>query len=356
MSNNYEWTFTTGSGAVVTPPSTQSTSGIESITTNIIGDTATSTTTFSVSSIDPDEAEYGVAISENPYSGEVITVTFSDAIDSTTVTADRITLKSETATGDDVTFTATGTLDYVAVVSGNTITITLDPGQLYQNNIVILTLDSLIADTDGNTLGTDYTSYFSTPYSPLYSSMRRIQLDIGPFITDVDEETIMLAILDASVYADSINFTNSIENTTFYYRARWEYTTCHAEHTLIRAMLGDTGLSDRLTKKLGDLEVSRGGAVGLNDMLADLKDCMLEWEVVLQSGGALTPNTSVKPVYGVKGQYAEDAIVVGRQWEPTSGSQTTNFHSAGNIGRYASGRRNLKTYRRRTSFRGKNYD
>ena len=358
LPNNYQWDFYTGSGSILTPPSDQSTSGIESITSNIIGESTTSST-FSVESIDPEDGEYGVTISTDPYVGEEIVIVFSDAVDEDTLAGTAIDVRSEVANGDDIKFTATGDLDFVATLTDSvTLNIALDPGQLYTNNIVIVELDETVADTDGNTLGADFSAFFSTTYTPLYSSLRRVRLDLGPLAVDIPDETIMLAILEASLQADAISFSSTITNAEFYHHARREYTTCLAELTLVKALLGYTGASDRMTKKLGDLEISRGGINSLRDSLSSLEDCVASWQISVSTGGKITPNTGVKPEVTVKGSLAEDAIVVGRQWEPTSGIGSTSSRSAANTGRYASGRRNLRTYRSRSyrTNRGRNYD
>jgi hypothetical protein len=349
LPNNYRWAFTTGSGSILTPPSTSSTSGIENVLTNIAGDSITSVSTFSVSSTVPEDAEYGL-----PLDTVSIVVVFSAAVDEDTLTG-AITLKSETANGDDVMFQATGDLEYSSVLTSAILTITLDADQLYNNNIVILTLDSTVADTEGKKLASHYTTYFTTPYTPLYSSLRRIRLDLGPLITDVPDETIMLAILEASIQTTAMSFSTTIASVEFFNFAKREYTTCLAELTLVKALLGDTGLSDKISKKLGDLNISRGGLVGLRDTLIGLENCVATWEVSVQTGGAVTPNTSVKPETSVKGTWSQDGIVVNRQWEPTTGIGTTNAQSSANTDVYASGRRDLRTYRNRTSFR-KNRD
>jgi len=347
LPNNYRWSFFTGSGSVLTPPSEQSTTGIESITTNVLGDTAVAS--FSVSSISPVDRKYGVAISTSLYVGEIITITFSAAVDATTLAGTAIDVRSEVTNGDDDSYVATGALDYVAELTSPTVlTITLDPGQLYTNNIVIVELASTVADTDGNTLGSAFSSYFSTLYTPLYSSLRRVQLDIGPLIVGLDDETIMLAIFEASIQAAAISFTSTPANTSFFNHARRQYTTCLAEAMLVRAILGESGSLGRMSKKLGGLEVSRGGDINLVELLGELEDCVIGWTVPVNTGGDSTPFTGIRPGFSVKGSAAEDAIVVGRQWEPTSGfGIVTNREPAANVSRYNSGRKDLRTFRTR---------
>ena len=346
LPNNYRWNFFTGSGSILVPPSSSSTTGIVDVSSNVEGTEAASS--FTVSRIDPEDGEYGIAISEDPYAGEIITVTFSANVNIATLAGDAISLKSMPANGNWDIFDATGDLGYEFSLAGNILTINLDPAQLYNNNIVILELDRTIADSNGNKLSVDQEFYFSTIYTPIYSDERRIRLDIGPVITGVPQETIMLAILEASIQADAVSFSDTISNIAYYKHARWQYTTCLAEMILVNALMGNNVLTGKMSKRLGELSVSRGDNTAyLKDLLNKLEDCAFGWETSVQTGGDIARGTSLRPQVSVKGAISEDAIVVGRQWEPTSGFETTNSHSAGNTKRYTSGRRDLKTFRRR---------
>jgi hypothetical protein len=351
--NTYKWTFSTGSGSIITPPSTSSASGIEQLGTSSSG--STSTSAFSVLSVDPEGGEYGVEISTDSYIGERIEFTFTDTNPADPATfVDAVSVRSEPAVGidDSLSITYLGDLSFTtSLVGSNVLRIDLDPGQLYQNNIVIVTLDENIADDEGNTLGEEYITYFSTTYSPIYTSLRRIRLDLGALISSVQDETIMLAILEASLAADAISFVANTENTQFYNFARREYVTCLAELTLVNALASDASSSDKMTKRLGDLSVSRGGVgAGLSDTKDKLINCVEYWKVVIQSGGEISPDTSLKPESSVKGSTAEDAIVVGRQWEATSG---LGYYrpSINTSVRGSSSRRALKTWRTRNSWR-----
>lgn len=351
MPSSYEWSFSTGSGSVLTPPSDSSTSGIDSVLSNIVGDTSASNV-FRVTAVSPIDGKYGFPISTDPYAGETIIVQFSTDVEALTLAGNAISVRSEVANGDDIMFTATGELSFVATLETSTrLVIALEPAQLYTNNIVLLELSETITDTDGNTLVGGFESYFSTPYTPLYTGIRVIQMDLGNVIADIPEETIMLAILEASIQADTLTY-NNIRNVQNYNLARKRYVTCLAESILVKGLLNGTG-GGRMRKKLGDLEVERyGNDTDLKNTLDELEDCILTQLPIIQSGGELGPYTSVKPQVSVKGAWAEDAIYVNRQWEPTSGIGVSG-RSAGNSIKYASGRRDLKTFRSRNS-RGRN--
>jgi hypothetical protein len=347
LPNTYEWSFSTGSGSILTPPSTSSASGIDTLVSDSDGDTSTSL--FGVDSIDPEGGEYGVVISTDPYLGETIVIEFTELypIDSSTVSSSTVIVRSEPANGD-TDILSTETLDYTITVGTNTITIQLDPGQLYENNIVIIELDKSIADTQGNTIGADYTSYFSTPYTPIYSSLRRIRLDLGTAISDVRDETIMLAILEASLKADALVFVSvSSVNTSFRNIARKEYVTCLAELMLIRALSTDLTSSNKMSKSLGDLSVSRTGVgKGLEDRMKQLQDCVNYWQIAVESNGQLSAGTSLAPTFSVKGALASDAITVSRQWEPVS-HVGHHYPGVNTTEHGANSRRRVKTFRSR---------
>ena len=210
-----------------------------------------------------------------------------------------------------------------------------------------MTLNKDVADTDGNTLSEDYIYYFATEYTPLYTSLRRIMLDIGDLLTDVPEETIMLAIFEASLQADAIKFVKTITNSDFYNFARREYVTCLAESILIRALLSDGRFSNEMSKRLANLSISRGGISGeLRNKLNDLLDCMSKYETTLKSGGKVAPNTSYAPTYSVKGALSSDAMKVYRTWESPSSSNSYVPAANTKVDSTTNSRRGFRTHRK----------
>jgi len=336
LENNYTWIFTTGSGSIITPPSSSSATGIEELATD----------TLQILSITPKDKSTNL---KHENITEFV-ITFSKDLDATTVTSDTVAVWTEPVNGDTYNdaIVCTGELTKTLSVSDNVLTIGVTASELYDNNIIFVQLHQSIAATDDSLLGEDVTYYFTTTYTPLYSSIRRITLDLGPILADIPSDAINFAIFEASLQADEMSFSTTIYDLSFYNRARYQYVTCLAESILVKALLGDQRLAGRLTKTLGDLSVSRGGlAVDLRKTLAELEDCAFRWEIAVQSGGEIAPGTSLKPQYSVKGALAIDAITVSRQWHPTSGIGEINSRPAGNIKTTASGRRALKTFRKR---------
>ena len=338
LEDNYEWSFTTGTGSIHTPPSTSSTTGItESINTSVGG--------LTVSSISP----HNMTCNIDPDDLTTIVVTFNKAINSATITDLTVRLWSESVNGD-IKFSSTGTLVKTLTLNSNILTIS-GITSLYENNIIFLELDEVIAATDGSTLEEDTEYYFTTTYNPLYSSIRRVRLDLGPLIAGVPDETIYFAIFEASLLADANNFSINVSpaNVAYFNHGLREFTTCAAELTLVRGLMGESGLSDRMSKTLGDLSVSRGGAFGrLKEQASALQDCVARWGVVVRSHGNVSPDTSIRPQTAVKGNYAEDYMYVGRQWEPMSSFGEGSIPAANDVS-YNTERRQFRTYRRRGS-------
>lgn len=194
--------------------------------------------------------------------------------------------------------------------------------QLYDNNMVFIRLHDTIADTDGNTLGADYEWYFTTTYNPLYTSARRIRLDLGALIRDISDDTINLAIFEASIEADALSF-GSIQTRTasvlrFFEFARRQYVTCVAELILLNAINGGSATDGGKSKRLSDLDVSYNGDSKFDDLLERAISCRLKWEATLTSAGEIGPGTSQKPSMVIKGSLDPDRPDFGRDWEATS--------------------------------------
>lgn len=339
LENNYSWSFETGSGSIITPPSTSSTSGIENISTE--GSVSVGGT-FGIISTLPSAREYSIDTTRQD-----IIITFNEALDEDTIIADNFIVIADPVNGEE-SIPHGGNLSFSLSVSGSVVTLRLDPDQLLENNIVKLTLGSGIQNTDGDNLS-EYSWYFTTTYNPLYTSIRRIRFDLGPLVASIPNETIMFAIFEASLYVDAISFMPiSPQAATYLSFAKRELATCLAELMLISGSQG-FGPGDTMSKSLGDLSVSRGdGGYSAGDKGNELKECIAKWEPVVQSGGEISPYTSLKPGHTVKGATAEDAISVGRLWQPTSmpGLGQTTI-PAGNTKTPMTARRWVKNFRKR---------
>jgi hypothetical protein len=192
---------------------------------------------------------------------------------------------------------------------------------LLENNVIVVTLSDTIRATDGSFLVGGCQYYFTTQYNPLYSSVRRVRLRAGRHLNNVPDDTINLAIFEASLYADDITFgmvfppldpdgypgisyqqyhgtpwkgvgpafygIRTKSGGAYLSRARIEFTTCMAVHFILSNNLGQF----QKRKRLGDFEVEYGDnslKVYMDDLHKECKD----WEAVLNSGGYLTQGAS----------------------------------------------------------------
>lgn len=112
LANNYSWTFSTGTGSVLTPPTTGSTSGIDAVGYTSFG-------SLRVVSIEPVHQ----ATNLDPNSVTEIVITFNKDVDEDTVIDSNITIWSEPINGKkyntDIQYA--GTIAKILSVSGRTI-------------------------------------------------------------------------------------------------------------------------------------------------------------------------------------------------------------------------------------------
>jgi len=337
MASTYTWTFTSGAGSIETVPSA---SVVSIPITSPEGSTGTDASTFTISSMDPDNRDTNLAYA----SLNTITVTFSADPDATTITDSTVTVSMEPVNGDPAVADTTELVKALSL-SGSVLTITIDASTpLDANRMVIVTLDETIADDDGNTLvdsneEAGYVFYFTTTYDPLYSQVRRIRLDLGSSISDIPDDTINLAIFEASLEANVLVFGTVIDNSEYFTFAKRQYVTCAAELILLQALSGG-GTSNPSAKRLADLEVKWGTGTVSSSLTNNLQACKDKWKVVLNSSGAVTPESSIKPSMVIKGAYDPDRPNFGRTWDTYyDGSSEAEVPAANSKSKYTNTRR-----------------
>jgi hypothetical protein len=174
--------------------------------------------------------------------------------------------------------------------------------------MITVSKDTAVGSTSGDDLNEDYTFWFTTKYSPLYSSVRKVRLEVGSLISSMKDDTINRAIFEASLMADQLTWGEVVSDASDLYKfARREWTTCKAAQILLMNSLSANGIK---SKKLDNLEVTYDANLG-KGMLDKINNCLLKWEAELQSGGAAVQ----KPSYFIKGSADPDAPNVGRMWE-----------------------------------------
>lgn len=178
--------------------------------------------------------------------------------------------------------------------------------QLNKNNVVTVTLSPGIAATDTSSLEEEFQFSFLTKTNPSYANLRKVQLEAGGFISNVPDDTVQLAILEASLEADTISFQSSNINTVFQH-ARRQYTSCLASQILVHNI--GIGLK---SKRLADLKVDYDSN-SIRDAMARFMECMDKWEPQVIAGGQA--KSAGVPVGVVKGSKDPDKPIVSRGWD-----------------------------------------
>jgi hypothetical protein len=322
MDGSYKFSFTTSSSAPEEIPVSS---------TLITGSSGTTTTSvLTVTETNPENRAYWVSPDLTS-----ITVTFSASLNASTVTSSTVSVVGSMVDATRPTTTSyTEDLTTSLSVSAATLTIGLDADELYENNSIIVELDYSIADTNGNTLATDYSFFFSTELDPYYSGVRAVRLRLGSLGNSFPDETIALSIWEGSQEADAMApYVTVISNQSHYEWARRQFTTCYAAWVLATGGVGGAG--DSVRKRLGDFDVSRspGSGTSLSD---DLKSCIAYFQEIIMNGGESNPLHKLENV--VKGDYSVDEPHFGRLWE----TPEAPYGNARVL--YSGGRRWYKTY------------
>lgn len=177
------------------------------------------------------------------------------------------------------------------------------------NYIVEVTIDSTVADTDGNTLESNYEFWFTTAFNPMYSDPTLLKLYVGNWITSIPDETLMLMLYESSKLADDITPTGKCQ-TSYFQNARSRFVTYDAALRLLSLPVNQGGMA----KSLGDLFVKREGTafIDLLDRLLKERD---EWLRIVNAWDDLAPGESGAPIVAVKGQFDPDRPLIGRRWD-----------------------------------------
>lgn len=302
FSGNVTYPFTTGTGSIQVLPTSTSTTVTGTPTSS-----TTATTLFTVSSTSPDNRATNL---DDPIDQDfTITITFSDTVDASTITDDTISVETEPVNGDVDTITFSGVLPKTLTVSDNELTILVGSGYILRNNVVTITIDDSVSSSSGTSLSDDYQFYFTSEYSPLYSSVRKIQLEYGAYVGEIPNDTINLAIFEASLTADNLTWNTTTTTGDYYQWVRREFTTCKAAETLLTNVIGQSrGLK---SKTLGDFKVEYDPRL-LENGIDKALGCLEKWLATIQSRGAAVQT----PSFVVKGAWDPDRPPIGRGWTP----------------------------------------
>lgn len=182
--------------------------------------------------------------------------------------------------------------------------------QLNKNNFVEIGLPSGILATDGSALDDEEEYSFLTEIFPAYSNVRKVRLEAGRWITDIKDDTLQLAILEASLEADILSFA-AVTNKKLFEHARREWVTCKAGLLL----LSNNGNTSLRSKTVADISVTYDTRA-IMDSVNRLQDCVARWEPQIIAGGGAA--RTGHPAAVVKGADDPDRPLVGRDWYTTN--------------------------------------
>ena len=299
---NVIYPFKTGSGSIVDLPATTSTTVLGDIPAPASMTAGSSVATFSVASTLPVDNATNLKIDPGEY---VLRANLSSTIDPATVVSGvsvGVTLQDVEGNGYPVDLAASPS------VNGSALDVTIPSGSLSNNLLITATLAGTIAGTNGVSLGEEYSWSFTTTYSPMYTTLRRIRLSIGNFIQDVPDDTINFAIYMASLDADQMTWNQSDADNEYYEFVRQQWAHCRAEELLLMNTIGGSGSLKK--KELGDLKVEYDTSTNSMPALDRALECKLKWEGALMAGGR-----QVQKAAGVvKGECDPDRPPIGRGW------------------------------------------
>ena len=213
--------------------------------------------------------------------------------------------------------------------------------QLADNNVVHVEIPSGIQPVTGSALESPYEFDFMTIIDPGYSNVRKVRLEIGAFVSNLFDDVIQTAILEASLETDVITFYTADQQTDVYQHARREYVTCMAS----AIMLNNIAAGSLRSKTLADLSVEYDSSA-LHKNLDRLRECMARWEPQVIAGGLAKKITQPKGV--IKGEYDPDRPIFSRLWQSLDdGTVSRRIPAANTRERPPFKRRYKTTYKKR---------
>ena len=200
---------------------------------------------------------------------------------------------------------------------------------LEPNSLITITLGSSIAAlVGGETLGSEFSSYFTTEMSPMFTSVNEVRRLIGSFICEISNDIINQIILEHSIIA--IELANClIDDTWKIYAGRWVLYRS-AIVTMYNTDEFKGSADGKIFKQLGDFSVSKGGESSKNAGLGKLINWLeceafkFEFSVVtcsrpLMNCLGLTDNDAMPhapslPGLARRGELDPNSPLIGRRW------------------------------------------
>jgi hypothetical protein len=310
LASIYSWKFSTGDGAVITPPADSSDIATAPYPSSpVIPLAGLNQTQLYLVSATPANQSVNLALDT-----VTITLRFNKALalDNLGDPVGSFTLVSEPVDEDGVNHPATGNLIFTSQVDDNILTIVIDSATtpLLTNNLVVLTAEDLQA-TDGSVLASPLTYFFTTLYSPLYSTATLVRLRVGAYIKEIPNYTVYLALLKGSIESDWIVPQAAAQNQIFqdivnYYKTQYALVTA-CFYTLSNTE--DLGMKSK-SKTLGDMEVSWEQSQFLLSFIGAIANERKELAQEINNLGA----NPLCPQMAVKGAMDWDRPLIGRDY------------------------------------------
>jgi len=245
---------------------------------------------------------------------------------------------TEKWTGDLTCQSGLSTTLTFSVVVGTSEVVTFEGPQLFNNNLVSIKILPGIKTTDGDALEEEIEIEFFTKLTPFYTSASKVKLEVGSLVNEIKDLTSAMAILDASLEADSLNFTTTKINNNLFQHARREYVTASSAFKLVSNVGGNLLKS----KTLGDLSVTYD-TTSHRETLEHLRSMMEKWGEQLMAGGGAKAATNPRMV--VKGSLDPDKPIPGRLWQSTASNN--KYPVANDREESITRRRTLRTHKKR---------
>ena len=217
-------------------------------------------------------------------------------------------------------------------------------GELLENRMLFLSIKGLLA-ADGSALDTEITALYTTQLSPWYSTVMRVRMFAGEFLTDVPDITVAQFIQYFSMESDLLNYRPEVaaEGDAEYRNSRARWVTL----SIVVALLSGTSANSMMQKRLGDLSIRRDRAA--EEILYEARRQLRGLSDILQDGGNIGRDMD----FAVKGIDGPDQPAFGRQWAdpttyPTDGIPAANSRERFENPNGRGSERNYKrTYKRR---------
>ena len=129
---------------------------------------------------------------------------------------------------------------------------------LKKNDLVTIKLKN-IKSSDGDILP-EFSSYFTTEMSPMYTSPNRVSQDVGAYLDGIGENIIYQLILKYSYEAQMIASCDYVNDEKWYYYASSWVAAKVASDALFNSKIYLGESRGKVYKKLGDFSISKDGS------------------------------------------------------------------------------------------------